>query len=629
MNTVLPSPHLGAPLGAIDALNRECFCFSLDPDALARALDSELGRPGLSDMVRLRCPFLFAALPVFVAAPQMQRMAQVMQAVESVVALPAYREQVLAAAPAIARIGTRGPLGVFFGYDFHLDQGGHLGLIEINTNAGGAMLNAVLARAQRACCAVVDSMVPTLASVAAFEQRIVDMFRHEWQLSGRTRALASIAIVDGAPEDQYLYPEFLLFQQLFERHGLRAVIADPAALAWRDGVLWHGDLAIDLVYNRLTDFYLEQSGSAALREAFVQQAVVLTPHPQAHALYADKRHLALFSNAARLEALGVPHATQQILLKHVPRTEVVDAADAQRLWDARRSLFFKPVAGFGSRAAYRGDKLTKRVWQDILAGDYVAQAIVTPGERMVDDVDAVNAANASSADSAANSANAENTESAVKAMKFDLRAYTYDGAVQWVAARLYQGQTTNFRTPGGGFAPVYSSVDASGRTLQGGAGNRGAEVAEHASYVFLLDEGSGVHPVPHALYVALARGEASAPPLAGQTLRLADWYVRLKEGAPDTVVNETYSVVRFDAQGRVDWTRTPANPGAPAANPHRPDVAIMAEDAVWPTVAERERMRVLLFGGDESPGSPSSVPAACAPSHCSNKSSATGELPCR
>jgi len=24
-----------------------------------------------------------------------------------------------------------------------------------------------------------------------------------------------------------------------------------------------------------------------------------------------------------------------------------------------------------------------------------------------------------------------------------------------VSARLYQGQTTNFRTPGGGFAPVF------------------------------------------------------------------------------------------------------------------------------------------------------------------------------
>ena len=174
-------------------------------------------------MVRQRCPFLFAALPVFVATPQLHRMAQVMQAVESVVALPAFREQVLGAAPAIARLGTRGPLGAFFGYDFHLSEG-HLGLIEINTNAGGAMLNAVLARAQHACCAAVNSMVPTLASVVGFEHQIVAMFRHEWRLAGKTagvtagltagssastRPLASIAIVDVAPEDQYLYPEFL------------------------------------------------------------------------------------------------------------------------------------------------------------------------------------------------------------------------------------------------------------------------------------------------------------------------------------------------------------------------------------------------------------------------------------
>jgi hypothetical protein len=272
----------------IEQLNQDCFCFSLDREALAHALDTELGQPGLSALVRERCPSVFAAQPVFVAAAQVQRIAQVVRAVESVVALPAYREQVLAAAPAIAQIGTGGPQGVFYGYDFHLDRG-RLGLIEINTNAGGAMLNAVLARAQRACCRAMDPMVPTLASVTAFEQRIVDMFRREWRLAGHTRPLASIAIVDTVPEQQYLYAEFLLFQRLFERHGLRAVIADPAALQWRDGVLWHGELAIDLVYNRLTDFYLEQPASAALREAWLQEGVVLTPHPQAHALYADKR----------------------------------------------------------------------------------------------------------------------------------------------------------------------------------------------------------------------------------------------------------------------------------------------------------------------------------------------------
>ncbi len=573
MNTTLATPHLGPSHGTIDALNSACFCFSLDRDALARALDSELGQPGLSELVRLRCPFLFAALPVFVATAQLRRMAQVIQAVESVVALPAYRERVLAASPAIARLGARGPLGVFFGYDFHLTQA-RLALIEVNTNAGGAMLNAVLARAQRACCPAVDAMVPALADVAVFEERIVEMFRNEWRLSGRTRPLASIAIVDVAPEEQYLYPEFLLFQQLFERHGLQAVVADPRALVWREGKLWHGDLVIDLVYNRLTDFYLEEASSAALREAYLQQGVVLTPHPQAHALYADKRHLALFSDAARLHALGVPEATQQILLEHVPHTEVVDAADAQRLWDARRGLFFKPVAGFGSRAAYRGDKLTKRVWQDILAGEYVAQAIVAPGVRMIDDPDPVNA------------------EGATKAMKFDLRAYTYDGAVQWVAARLYQGQTTNFRTPGGGFAPVYSSVGASVRAVQACTGDSDADAA-HASYVFLLDEGGEVHPIPHALYVALATGQASAPALAGQTLRLADWYVRLKDGEPDTVVNETYNLLRFDVQGRVEWSHSPVTPAS-----HPPaEVATVPESEIWPTGAERERMQALLFGG--------------------------------
>lgn len=547
-----------------DALNHGCFCLSVDDNALSRALDLELGQPGLAAMVRERCPYIFAARAVFVAAPQLQRMAQVVRAVESIVQLPAYREQVLSAAPAIARVGNGGPLGVFFGYDFHVSHG-NLGLIEVNTNAGGAMLNAVLARAQRACCAATDGMVPSVGSVALFEQSIVAMFHHEWRLAGNTRPLASIAIVDESPEQQYLYPEFLLFQQLFERHGLRAVIAGPQAFEWRDGRLWHADLAIDLVYNRLTDFYLEQPASAALREAWVQQGVVLSPHPQAHALYADKRNLVTFSDAAQLQALGVPEAAQRILLAHVPHTEVVKPADAQRLWDARRSLFFKPVAGFGSRAAYRGDKLTRRVWQDILAGDYVAQAIVAPGERVT-----------------ANDADGH-------VMKFDLRAYTYDGVVQWTAARLYQGQTTNFRTPGGGFAPVYSTGDETGRSPAAPARACGDEFA-HASYVFLLDDVEGVHPVPHSLYVALARGQADAAAFAGRTLRLADWYVRLKDGTPDSVVNETYTLVRFDAQGKVDW------PASPSPHSHGLKGDAVPEDAAWPTAAERAAMQSILFG---------------------------------
>jgi hypothetical protein len=429
---------------AARSLNQACFCIGLDQGALARALHSEPHQADLAALLRERCPHLFSAHPIFLAPSHLAAMRQLIAAIESVVALPAWRERVLADAPAIAAQAPGGATGVFFGYDFHVSGSG-IALIEINSNAGGAMLNAVQARAHRACCPPVEESLPPLASAEAIEAGILAMFAREWARSGRDRPLRSIAIVDQAPAGQYLYPEFLLFQRLFERHGLQVVLADPGELRLRDGRLYHGALAIDLVYNRLTDFYLQQDDSAQLRQAWLQQAVVLTPHPPAHALYAHKRNLALLGDAAWLRSAGVPRATRDVLLAGIPHTEQVQAANAERLWQQRAQLFFKPAAGFGSRAAYRGDKLTRRVWQQILAGDYVAQALVPPGTRVV------------------------STPSPGTALKFDVRAYVYDGQLQSRAARLYQGQTTNFRTPGGGFAPVHLAASAAcpGRIAQG------------------------------------------------------------------------------------------------------------------------------------------------------------------
>ena len=276
----------------------------------------------------------------------------------------------------------------------------------------------------------VERLGPSVARAEAFEAAILEMFRNEWRLAGRDGAPRTLAIVDEAPRQQYLYAEFLLFQRLFERHGIRTFIADSAELRWADGGLFVREHRIDLVYNRLTDFYLEADASEALRRAYLQDRVVVTPHPQAHALYADKRNLALLSDDAALEAFGVAQSARAVLRSSVPRTVLVEPSQGDDLWTRRKQLFFKPFAGYGGRAAYRGDKLTQRVWGEIMAGGYVAQELVSPGERTID-------------------------AAADKPLKFDLRAYAYAGVVQWNAARLYQGQTTNFRTPGGGFAPVY------------------------------------------------------------------------------------------------------------------------------------------------------------------------------
>ncbi len=98
---------------------------------------------------------------------------------------------------------------------------------------------------------------------------------------------------------------------------------------------------------------------------------------------------------------------------------------------SHNGLFFKPTGGHGGKAVCSGDKVTRGFWAEIVRGGYVAQTLVRPSERMIQ------------------------IDEAPQARKMDVRLYTYEGPVLMVAARLYQGQTTYFRTPGGGFAPVF------------------------------------------------------------------------------------------------------------------------------------------------------------------------------
>jgi hypothetical protein len=256
------------------------------------------------------------------------------------------------------------------------------------------------------------------------------MFMAEWKLQRGDQPLRTIAIVDDDPAEQYLAPEFELVRQMLTARGVQADIVDARTLRFDQGVLWHGHTAIDLVYNRVTDFDLSEPTHAALAQAYTSDATVVTPHPRAHALQADKRHLVRLGHAPTLHALGVPQADQRTLLAHIPACEQVNASNAEALWARRRQLFFKPHSGFGARAVYRGDKLTKKVWEHILAGNYIAQTLVPPSLRAME------------------------IDHAHTELKFDIRAYTYAGQVQLLAARTYSGQTTNFRTQGGGFAPV-------------------------------------------------------------------------------------------------------------------------------------------------------------------------------
>lgn len=420
----MQQPYGRSEQTVVERLNQHCVCVSLDQTALADELRRQLGDTWPEVLSNPAWRQFFSNVAVFVPEKDLDRMQAVVRALENAALLPGYRQKVMSWAPDVAQINP-GPVGAFMGYDFHLGEEGPR-LIEINSNAGGAFLNALLAKAQQACCGAVNADWGK-----DFDTAVIRQFENEWRAQRGSGRPTRIAIVDDQPTDQYLYPEFRLALQLFERNGIESVILSPGELTYEAGTLYGDGNAIDMVYNRLVDFGLDAPEHAALRAAWLDGGAVVTPNPFVHGLLADKRNLAVLSDQTTLEQWGMSTRDATLLRDAIPRTLNVPAEDAQTLWEQRRQWFFKPVAGHGSKGVYRGSKLTKSTFTNILKGDYIAQAYVPPSERLI------------------------LVDGERQFLKVDVRLYTYRGNPLLTAARLYQGQTTNFRTPGGGFAPLF------------------------------------------------------------------------------------------------------------------------------------------------------------------------------
>jgi hypothetical protein len=136
------------------------------------------------------------------------------------------------------------------------------------------------------------------------------------------------------------------------------------------------------------------------------------------------------SGAAALEALGVESDLAARVAAGVPETRIVTAENVDALWNDRSAWFFKPITGYGSRGAYRGDKVTQRAFAAVRAGGYVAQRLIPAPRRPA------------------------TATGGGPPLKWDLRAFVQRGEVTGWMCRVYEGQTTNLRTPGGGIGLV-------------------------------------------------------------------------------------------------------------------------------------------------------------------------------
>lgn len=283
-------------------------------------------------------------------------------------------------------------------YDFHLNPAGLPELIEINTNAAFLALGLELYRFFQ------------LDTLTGFnEPALAQMFKEEIQLSGGSEL--SLGIIDENPEQQRLYAEFLVYRSLLRQQGLRC---DILATTETEKMLDYS-----LIYNRYTDFYLQHDSSQKIRDLYNASLIQLSPNPYEYFLLADKERFLDWGQQTDIEKPSSLLGCYDLA-----------TADKDKIWSERKNLFFKPKNSYGSKQVYKGLAISRKMFDEIFNDKFLAQQISVPPTVTVD------------------------FEGHSLELKYDLRCYAYQDQLQLIIARLYQGQTTNLRTAGGGFACV-------------------------------------------------------------------------------------------------------------------------------------------------------------------------------
>lgn len=204
------------------------------------------------------------------------------------------------------------------------------------------------------------------------------------------RELPTIAIVDWT--NVPTYSEFILFQEYFARHGIRAIIVDPHDMDYRNGVLYASGEAVDFVYKRvlthelLREFGVEHPVIYAVRD----RAVCMMNRFSCKFLH-KKASLAVLSDERNAFLFNAEE--QQTIREHIPwtrrveeRTTLLDGETVDLLpfvLANKHRLVLKPNDEYGGRGVVLGWDVDDAAWQQAVAlalvEPHVVQMAVTLG----------------------------------------------------------------------------------------------------------------------------------------------------------------------------------------------------------------------------------------------------------
>lgn len=315
---------------------------------------------------------------------------------------PKYIEWIKRRHPSLSFAADRN-LAICNSLDFHYNNLQGLKLIEINTNAAFLALGLLMYDFRQV-------PPPLPFSFTDF----TDCLLNEYELCFKKKITPDelkVAIVDAHPEQQRLFIEFLVYREALREQNIKCDFLD-----YRDDKLKN----YNFIYNRHTDFFLQETESKNLRDLYIEAKSCISPHPFEYAALADKSLFEIWPSLKEAKTLTA----------FLPETKSLSKDLSEVIWKDRKKYFFKPKNAFGSKQSYRGSSISRKAFDEICNENFIAQEFLSPGEAKFD----------------------LNGESYI--FKYDLRAHFYKNKVQMITARLYQGQVTNLQTPLGGFAPI-------------------------------------------------------------------------------------------------------------------------------------------------------------------------------
>ncbi|NUM59274.1 MAG: hypothetical protein HUU56_11620 [Bdellovibrionaceae bacterium] len=305
-----------------------------------------------------------------------------------------------------------GNKSLFMSYDFHLDEQLQPQLIEVNTNAAFLALGYHLYETLQ---------VPKGTNFQLSDLKNDFLQELELQKNKAPTQTPKVLIIDENPEQQRLFIEFLVYQELLKSFGWSCSIADYKNIESYD---------FNFIYNRWTDFYFSQPNSAHLKELYSSKKVCFSPNPYEYFLQADKQRLIDIHSTELWEKVSFPLDKKLFLQKHIPFSQIIDSNNKSNLWEQRKKLFFKPLNSFGSKQTYKGASISRKTFEEFNMNEFLAQEYISAPE-----ID-------------------HETPEGKDKFKYDLRCYAYKDQLQLVVARVYKGQVTNLKTKYGGFAAI-------------------------------------------------------------------------------------------------------------------------------------------------------------------------------